>query len=63
MTRHWLVSIDGSAPVHLTLGQYVNACERARDDKSRAPLLVDIADGSRVAAVSVCMSRVDSRRS
>jgi hypothetical protein len=30
MTRHWTVSIDGGAPVHLDLAQYAAAIERAK---------------------------------
>ena len=37
MTRHFLVSIDGAVCVHLTLAQYVVACERAMAEGKPAP--------------------------
>ena len=35
MTRHWTVSIDGGAPVHLDLAQYANG-DRARQARGQA---------------------------
>jgi hypothetical protein len=32
MTRHWTVSIDGGASVHLDLVQYAAAIERAKQE-------------------------------
>lgn len=36
MIRHWTVSIDGGAPVHLDLAQYAAAIERAKQEDKPA---------------------------
>jgi hypothetical protein len=35
MTRHWTVSIDGGAPVHLDLAQHTAAIEHAKQEGKR----------------------------
>ena len=41
MTRHWTVSIDGGAPVHLDLAQYVAAIERAKQEGKPARVMIE----------------------
>jgi hypothetical protein len=40
MTRHWTVSIDGGAPVHLDLAQYAAAIERAKQEGKPARVMI-----------------------
>jgi hypothetical protein len=40
MTRHFLVSIDGGKPVHLTMAEYALACDLARLEGRPAPRLM-----------------------
>ena len=41
MTRHWTVSIDGGASVHLDLVQYAAAIERAKQEGKPARVMVE----------------------
>jgi hypothetical protein len=41
MNRHWTVSIDGGAPVHLDLAQYAAAIERARQEGKPARVMIE----------------------
>ena len=41
MTRHWTVSIDGGASVHLDLAQYAAATERAKQEGKPARMMVE----------------------
>jgi hypothetical protein len=41
MTRHWTVSIDGGAPVHLDLAQYAAATERAKQEGKPARVMIE----------------------
>ena len=41
MTRHWTVSIDGGAPVHLDLAQYAAAIERAKQEGKPARVMIE----------------------
>ena len=45
MTRHWTVSIDGAAPVHLDLAQYVAAIERAKREGKPARVVIEANSG------------------
>jgi hypothetical protein len=45
MTRHWTVSIDGGAPVHLDLAQYVAAIERAKQEGKPARVMIEANSG------------------
>ena len=39
MTRHWTVSIDGGAPVHLDLAQYVAAKRKALEHSAEPGII------------------------
>jgi hypothetical protein len=41
MTRHWSVSIDGGALVHLDLAQYAAAIERAKQEGRPARVMIE----------------------
>ena len=41
MTRHWTVSIDGGASVHLDLAQYAAAIERAKQEGKPARVMIE----------------------
>ena len=41
MIRHWTVSIDGGAPVHLDLAQYAAAIERAKQGGKPARVMIE----------------------
>ena len=41
MTRHWTVSIDGGAPVHLDLAQYAGAIERSKQEGKPAHMMIE----------------------
>ena len=41
MIRHWTVSIDGGASVHLDLAQYAAAIERAKQEGKPARVMVE----------------------
>jgi hypothetical protein len=47
MTRHWTVSIDGGAPVHLDLAQYAAAIERAKREGKPARVIIEANSGDR----------------
>ena len=46
MTRHWTVSIDGGAPVHLDLAQYAAAIERAKQEGKPARVMIEANSGN-----------------
>lgn len=48
MTRHWTVSIDGGAPVHLDLAQYAAAIERAKQEGKPARVMIEANSGDRL---------------
>jgi hypothetical protein len=41
MNRHWTVSIDGGAPVHLDLAQYAAAIERAKQEGKPGRVMIE----------------------
>ena len=41
MIRHWTVSIDGGAPVHLDLAQYAAAIERAKQEGKPERVMIE----------------------
>ena len=45
MTRHWTVSIDGAASVHLDLAQYAAVIERAKQEGKPARVVIEANSG------------------